>query len=112
MSINKKLKYIEENILKSKVRNELHSQVIGESRKSFYELDDDKKAYYLFDSYHYLISNHDFKERFFTDDDINFLNDYDFKNFIKEFEELPVSEIAKIQILDEALQYGVEFGYL
>lgn len=112
MNINEKLKYIEGNIFKCKVRNKLHNQVIDKCRKTFYELDDDKKAYYLSDSYHYLISNHDFKKEFFTDNDITFLNNYDFKNFIEEFEKLQVSEIAKIQILDEALQYGIEFGYL
>lgn len=112
MNINEKLKHIEKHVLKSKVRNKLHSQVIDKCRKTFYELDDDKKAYYLSDSYHYLISNHDFKKEFFTDDDINFFTNYDFKNFIKEFEELQVSETAKVQILDEALQYGIEFGYL
>lgn len=110
MNTNKKLKYIEKHILKNKVRNKLHSQVIERNRKTFYELNDNEKAYYLSDSYCYLINN--FKKEFFTNDDIRFFNNYDFKNFIQEFERLPVSEVSKIQILDEALQYGVEFGYL
>jgi|SRR5690606_19458386 len=111
MNINEKLEYIEKNVLKSEVRNKLHSQALDERRKTFYELNNNEKAYCLIEAYCYLISNHNYKKRFFTDDDINFFTNYDFKNFIKEFEKLPVSEAAKIQILDEALQYGVEFGY-
>ena len=112
MNTNEKLEYIEKNVLKSEIRNKLYSQTLDKRRRSFYELNDDKKAYYLIEAYCYLISNHDYKKRFFTDNDVNFFTNYDFKNFIKEFEKLPVSESSKTQILDEALQYGVEFGYL